>query len=148
MKFLILLLTSIVLNGCDQLCPKCPEPNESLIIGFNRSINTGLLKKEFEKGVPVQKVWTESSSEKSQIYLLRRGFDENKNCFLSRSPLHVSEIEGVNVVMLRMKGVTETCKGKGCSHCAFKDGGGCECKGSTNTCEHIITRNIDILKLE
>jgi len=76
-------------------------------------------------------------------YLYRRGEDNKGNCILTRTLL----VQTDGLVFMRRMGNTETCTGKNCSFCAFKTTGGCECKNSLNTCEHTITKNTNVFKL-
>ena len=77
-------------------------------------------------------------------YFIRKGEDIWGNCYVQRFPI----VKSGESVYLRMGAKGETCAGVNCSHCAFKDGGGCECKNSLNTCNHTITRVRDILRLQ
>jgi len=104
------------------------------------------IKSEFEDGTKVSKIYTSIDNDVS--YLYREGKTRNGDCRISRTPLvEMVDVDKVSYSFMRLMGSTETCSGKNCSHCAFKKGGGCECKNSTNICEHTITRNRDILRL-
>lgn len=77
--------------------------------------------------------------------LIRKGQSESGNCYISRTDVYHDKENQVSY--LKLGGITETCSGQNCSHCAFKRAGGCECKNSTNICNHTIVKNRDLFIL-
>lgn len=111
-------------------CQTCPEPVTLVPVS--------MISDNFEDGTEVDEIYIEGS------FYIRKGRTPEKDCRTSRT--EVEEVD--DFLMMRLNGVTETCSGKNCSHCAFKDGGGCTCKNiGQGICSHTITKNRDILKL-
>ncbi len=127
MRYLIPLLLLIGLIGCEK---QCPEPEVMF--------PAAMLPKTFKDGTKVDKVYVEDE------YLYREGHTSEKDCRLSRTKVELVEKH----LMFRMSGVTESCSGTTCTHCEFKDGGGCNCKNiAQGICTHTITKNREILRL-
>ena len=78
-----------------------------------------------------------------KAWFIRKGKTPDGNCIVERYPLMPID----DMLFMRMGGKGEKCTGVNCSHCAFKSGGGCECKNSLNTCNHEITRIRDLIRL-
>ncbi len=137
-------------------CPACPKGGDKILLSLgDEGIYTQMLKDTFSNGVKISEFWVEkiekvekNKAKKPVTYFYRKGYDRKKNCIISRTPLDVRPIDGKDTIayMMRMRGVTETCSGDGCSHCAFKDTGGCVCKKFSGTCNHTISKNTELLK--
>lgn len=77
-------------------------------------------------------------------YLFGKDCSE-ENCVIMRISLEVFEGD---LYLNKNVAMGETCTGEPCSHCSFKDGGGCQCNdthpnGNPNagrTCNHTITK--------
>lgn len=134
-KFLCVLAMVVVgLSSCKQ-----KEENKVLldiaVSDFDKFVSP-----VFEDGTVVKKVTVEK--QEGKLYLVREGENDKGDCRTTRSELdEVKNGSDEFVVYMRMGGVTESCSGDGCSYCAFKASGGCECKNSTNTCNHTVSRN-------
>lgn len=131
-----ILLAVAMMVGLVQGCKTCePKEAEKLVV-----VHQSILKQTFDDGTKVDSQGVEKDAD-GKLYYMRKGTTQGKDCRVSRT--EVSSEDGM--LLMRMQGTTETCSGKSCSHCAFKTGGGCECKNSLNTCEHTISRNRDLL---
>lgn len=106
---------------------------------------TDIINKRFDDGTRAEKIEIVQDNEKS--YLIRQGFDEEKNCHISRTEMISEEVNGMSVFMMRINGTTETCTGDRCSNCGFKEGGGCECKVPLGFCNHTISRNSNMIRI-
>ncbi len=106
---------------------------------------TDIINDRFDDGTKAEKI--ELVTENEKTYLIRQGFDEEKNCHLSRTEMISEQIGRTSVFMMPMLGTTETCTGDKCSNCAFKDGGGCTCKVPLGFCNHTISRNTDMIRI-
>lgn len=124
MKLLIMMLFALVVS-CQHDCK-----DQELIY-----VDESMLSDTFHDGSTVDEVNVYGNN-------LYRHSELGMGCTISRTRL----VERDGLMYMRRNGTTETCKGNGCSHCAFKSGGGCECKNSTNSCDHIISKNSDILR--
>jgi hypothetical protein len=122
-----LILFLVVLTSCSHLIPK-PKDVEYF--------HVSAIPRHFPDKTKVE------SYDLKGDYLIRHGKAKSKDCWISRSEVVLRS----GLLFLKPGGVSETCKGKNCSHCGFKDSGGCECKNSLNTCEHTITRNRDFIR--
>lgn len=130
MKSLICISLALGLASCSSVCPK--QQAEVLV-------PVKVLPLFFKDGAPVEETKLEGK------FYIRHGMDgDKKNCHISRTP--VEDYQGV--LMMKFNGMTESCTGDHCSYCDFKSSGGCECKNSTGTCNHTVTRNSDLLKVQ
>lgn len=128
LKIFCLVLGAWTLLGCETTRKDPLVPMLSII-----------MKTSFADGTKVTKAWTDDD------YYYRKGVTEKGDCRLSRTPIVET---GDDFVFMRINGVTESCSGTSCEHCAFKKGGGCECKNVLQgVCTHTITRNRDLMRL-
>ena len=95
------------------------------------------------KGGELVDQYVENVSER-KAWLYRKGHSPEGNCIVERYPL--TRID--DKLFMQVGGKGEKCSGKNCTHCAFKKGGGCECKNSLNICEHEITRIKDLILIQ
>lgn len=129
MRSLKVILLSVLFSNCAHL--QSGPADENIFMPAKA------IPDKFWDGEKVEKSWREG------MLFYRVGKDKDGNCILTRTQLE----RMADVLVYRMSGVTETCKGKDCSYCGFKTSGGCECRNSLNTCEHTITRNRDLMAL-
>lgn len=106
---------------------------------------TSIISDEFNDGTKAEQI--EIVDDNGKAFLMRQGFDEEKNCHISRTEMIAENISGMAVFMMPIGGVTETCTGNKCSNCGFKEGGGCECKVPLGFCNHTISRNTDMIRI-
>jgi hypothetical protein len=100
-------------------------------------LNQSVLNKKFADGTPVETSKVVAEKDTGRIFFVEEGHvAETDDCRMRRFELKLTGKELRPVP----PGVTETCTGKGCSHCVFKTRGGCKCKNSVNICEHTISR--------
>jgi hypothetical protein len=146
-RSIILTITTLIASACctQKLppCGPCEDLDAVIISSPSDDLFTDALADKFEDGTPVEVVETELDEKTGAYYLVREGHTSKKDCRVTRTPLYESK-EGF--LYMRRNGASETCTGNGCSHCAFKTGGGCTCVNSTNTCSHTITRNNVLFK--
>jgi len=95
----------------------------------------------FEDGVHVEEVKIATEGDKTYVY--REGHTHKGDCRISRT--EIIDVDGH--AFLRLQGVTESCSGTTCEHCAFKKTGGCECKNFQGACAHTISRNTDLMRI-
>ncbi len=106
------------------------------------SLNQEVLNKKFTDGTPIEAREIVVDPATKQTFLVEEGHvQETNDCRIRRTEL---VLRGAELRPLP-PGLTETCVGKGCSHCVFKERGGCKCKNSINICEHTISRYTDEL---
>lgn len=106
---------------------------------------TEIIKDTFADGTKADTI--ELVKEGDTPYLVRKGFDAEKNCHISRTELLFAEVAVWQTYMMPVGGVTETCTGVGCTHCGFKKEGGCKCENFSGRCDHTISRNTDMLRI-
>jgi len=147
-----LLVFTVLLAGCQTTPPKDCEPTvcdsfDALVVASMLDDELDFyphgLKLEFADGTDIETMDVVVDEQTKKTYLIREGHYKGKDCRISRTEL----VDTGTIILLRMPGITETCSGKNCSHCSFKDGGGCNCQNSLNICEHTITKNRDLLRL-
>jgi len=96
-----------------------------------------VLKPKFMDGTLVEENQLVTDVKTGKAFLVQKGHNKsNGDCRLTRMELIKGE-SGLNPVL---DGIFETCWGKDCSHCVFKEEGGCKCIKDNHICEHIITR--------
>ena len=103
-------------------------------------LNQKVLNKKFTDGTPIETHEIVVDPATKKTFLVEEGHvQETNDCRIRRTELTLT---GEDLRPLS-PGLTETCAGRGCSHCVFKERGGCKCKNSVNICEHTISRYTD-----
>ena len=139
----IIALVFLFLLGCQTpKCPEFPEFSDIPAPEFKVLILADTLNPQFEDGTKVKKTWSDTIN--GQSYHYREGSTRKGDCRISKTPIDTKD----GFTFMRMNGVTETCSGVSCEHCAFKDTGGCTCKNiGQGVCTHTISKNRDLLRL-
>lgn len=139
MRAVLTITLFLLLGSC------CSSKYDYLMVASPKEdLFTKQLKPTFPDGTPIEVEEIVSYPGEKNLHLVREGHDpKTKDCRISRTEIEPSES---GYLFMRISGVTETCSGKNCSHCDFKQGGGCSCVNSTNICEHTITRNSEMLR--
>ena len=115
--------------------PKVPDPSPYPSV----LLPVSMLPDTFEDGTKVQNTYEENG------FLYREGH-KGKDCRLSRTEI-TEGVPDLKISFMRAGGITESCSGISCEHCAFRDGGGCTCKNiGQGVCTHTITKIIDQIK--
>lgn len=108
-------------------------------LGLDDALCYNILKEYFPKLNPTT---AEITYGNDTYYLFAKDCSE-ENCVIMRVSLEV--LDG-DLYLNKNVAMGETCDGEPCSHCSFKDGGGCECHDIGNTgnptgrCNHTITK--------
>lgn len=149
MKYLLALFLMFGLFACgddSKDCDDCVEKGSVIISPDGEKVYKEVLKPTFPNAVPV--LFHSVVKEHGFVYLYRRGYDVDKNCYMTRTLLdhNVNEYHEV-YYSFRLSGMTESCIGQDCSDCTFLEDGGCHCKKVKGGCYYSVLNNRDIMRL-
>ena len=141
-RFFIFLLLCVFLSSCSTVAKYQIPDRPMLVVGKDDKLFSQVFKRTFVVDGKIEKIDLHVNPDNA--YIRMDGTTMAGGCIVVHTP--VVSIKGY--IFMAPGGKSESCVGDGCSHCAFKSAGGCECKRISGICNHVIVKNWQLLRLD